>query len=109
VSKGDVVDQTRKIQQSLLTDYFDVIEIMPDKGIDDYQRFLSNNSITTDEFVMVGNSLVSDIVPVIEIGARAIYIPSETHWQYDQIDVNDYDETQFLEIKCFQDLAQCFF
>ncbi len=83
VTKGDLLDQERKLQKSGLINYFHHIEIMSDKHENNYRKLLSHLDIQPNEFLMVGNSVKSDILPVINIGARAIHIPFEVTWQHE--------------------------
>jgi putative hydrolase of the HAD superfamily len=82
-TKGDLLDQERKLQKSGLTGYFHHIEIMSDKHENNYKKLLSHLNIQPHEFLMVGNSVKSDILPVIKIGARAIHVPFEVTWQHE--------------------------
>ncbi len=61
-------------------------QILSDKNVDSYRRVLSRRGIDAGEFVMVGNSLRSDVVPVVELGARAVHIPYHVTWQHEQVD-----------------------
>lgn len=85
VTKGDLLDQERKLEKSKLMDYFHHIEIMSDKHEDNYRKLLMHLNIKPDEFLMVGNSVKSDILPVINIGAQAIHVPFEVTWQHEII------------------------
>lgn len=82
-TKGDLLDQERKLQKSGLIGYFHHIEIMSDKHENNYKKLLAHLDIQPEEFVMVGNSVKSDILPVINIGAKAIHIPYEVTWQHE--------------------------
>lgn len=82
-TKGDLLDQERKLQKSGLIHLFHHIEIMSDKREADYQKLIRNLEIKPEEFLMVGNSLKSDILPVLAIGGKAVYIPYHTSWQYE--------------------------
>ena len=82
-TKGDLLDQERKLQKSGLIGYFHHIEIMSDKHENNYRKLLSHLDIKPGEFLMVGNSVKSDILPVINIGANAIHIPFEVTWQHE--------------------------
>ena len=82
-TKGDLLDQERKLQKSGLINYFHHIEIMSDKHENNYRKLLSHLDIQPNEFLMVGNSVKSDILPVINIGASAIHIPFEVTWQHE--------------------------
>ena len=83
VTKGDLLDQERKLQKSGLIGYFHHIEIMSDKHERNYQKLLAHLDIQPEEFLMVGNSVKSDILPVTNIGAKAIHIPFELTWQHE--------------------------
>lgn len=83
VTKGDLLDQERKLQKSSLLPYFQHIEVMSDKKPGDYLKLIKQLRIQPSDFVMVGNSLKSDILPVVEIGAHAIYVPYHTTWQHE--------------------------
>ncbi len=82
-TKGDLLDQERKLKKSGLTKYFDFIEVMSDKKESDYKELLKRLNIKPNEFLMVGNSVKSDILPVIEIGGHAIHIPFSVMWKHE--------------------------
>ncbi|RDC66439.1 HAD family hydrolase [Adhaeribacter pallidiroseus] len=88
ITKGDLFDQESKIARSGLADYFNQVEILSEKDEATYQRVLKRNNIAPEEFLMVGNSLKSDIVPICNIGARAIYIPFHTTWVHEIVAVD---------------------
>jgi len=80
ITKGDLLDQERKIKNSKLFEYFDYIEIISEKNEESYLDILQKKNINPRNFLMVGNSLKSDISPVINIGGKAIYIPYKLTW-----------------------------
>ena len=82
-TKGDLLDQERKLRKSGLLPYFHHIEIMIDKQEVDYQRLLNRLDISPEQFLMVGNSLKSDILPVLSIGGKGVYVPFHTTWQHE--------------------------
>ena len=82
-TKGDLLDQHRKINSSGLLHHFHHIEIMHDKNEKEYHKLLKRLDIKSEEFLMVGNSLKSDIFPVLSIGGQAIHIPYHTTWQHE--------------------------
>jgi putative hydrolase of the HAD superfamily len=86
VSKGDLVEQTDKIRRSGLAHLFKHIEIIPEKTSEIYQQILQSHGIPPDHFVMVGNSLKSEILPVVKIGGRAVFIPYPLTWAYERVD-----------------------
>ncbi len=83
-TKGDLLDQERKLHKSGLTEYFHHIEIMSDKHENNYKKLIRSLDINPEEFVMIGNSVRSDILPVINIGAKAIHVPFEVMWQHEK-------------------------
>lgn len=86
VTKGDLLDQERKLAKSGLTSLFHHIEIMSDKQTDNYRQLLTKQEIAASEFLMVGNSLKSDILPVVELGGKGVYIPYHLTWQHEKTD-----------------------
>jgi putative hydrolase of the HAD superfamily len=86
ITKGDLFDQESKLARSGVADLFLGVEIVSEKNVTSYKAILSRRGIKAEEFVMVGNSLRSDIVPVLELGARAIHIPYHVTWRHEQVD-----------------------
>ena len=86
ITKGDLFEQHRKLSRSGLADFFKYTEIIPEKSSHAYQAILDRHAISPDRFVMVGNSLKSDILPVLEIGARAVFVPYEHTWANEHAD-----------------------
>lgn len=84
-TKGDLLDQENKLKKSGLLQYFHHIEVMSDKKESDYIKLLSHLDVRPEELLMIGNSLKSDILPLIGIGAQAIHIPFHTTWKYEQV------------------------
>ena len=85
-TKGDLLDQEGKLTRSGLENYFHHIEVMSEKKDTEYLKLLKHLDIKADEFLMVGNSLKSDILPVLELGGHAIHIPFHTTWAHEKID-----------------------
>ena len=86
VSKGDLVEQARKLAKSGLADYFDRIEIVSHKDKAVYEELLKRNGLNAKNFVMIGNSLKSDILPALAAGTFAVYIPYEITWIHEMAD-----------------------
>jgi putative hydrolase of the HAD superfamily len=84
-TKGDLLDQRRKLHNSGLGHYFHHIEVMSDKKEKDYLDLLKRLEIKADEFFMIGNSLKSDVLPVLEIGGYAVHIPFHTTWEHEKL------------------------
>ncbi len=85
-TKGDLKDQHRKLHESGIGAYFHHIEVMSDKTEMDYEKMLGRLDCQPSDFLMIGNSLKSDVLPVLNIGGHAIHIPYHTTWEYEQID-----------------------
>jgi putative hydrolase of the HAD superfamily len=85
-TKGDLLDQERKLKKSGLAHYFHHIEIMSDKQEDDYIKLIKHLDIDPGEFMMVGNSLKSDVMPVLNIGGSAIHVPFHTTWAHEHVE-----------------------
>ncbi|WP_025742102.1 HAD family hydrolase [Aquimarina pacifica] len=85
-TKGDLLDQERKLIKSGLEKYFHHIEIVSDKTEKQYRKLIRHLDITEQEFLMVGNSLKSDVIPVLNIGAHAFHIPFHTTWVHEMVD-----------------------
>ncbi len=88
ITKGDLVEQGKKIERSGVAHYFRYIEVVGSKAADSYRTLLQRYGIASERFVMIGNSLKSDILPVLEIGGRAIYVPYENTWAHEMVDVD---------------------
>ncbi|MDP5024171.1 MAG: HAD family hydrolase [Flavobacteriaceae bacterium] len=85
LTKGDLLDQERKIEKSGLGTYFHHVEVLSDKKPSNYLELLTHLNIPPQEFLMIGNSLKSDVLPLIEIGAQAVHVPFHTTWAHEQI------------------------
>ena len=82
-TKGDLKEQESKIERSGIDKYFSSIEIMSEKNRESYIKIVKKHSVQPENFLMVGNSFKSDILPVLEIGGSAIYIPSDIIWAHE--------------------------
>jgi putative hydrolase of the HAD superfamily len=85
ITKGDLFDQETKIARSGLANYFKHIEIVSEKTEDSYRSLLDRHKIDPWRFLMVGNSLKSDILPVLALGGQAVYIPHQLTWVHETI------------------------
>lgn len=85
ITKGDLFDQEGKLARSGLADLFLAVEILSEKDVESYGGVFKRHGVKPDEFVMVGNSLRSDVAPVVALGARAVHIPYHVTWQHEQV------------------------
>ena len=83
ITKGDLFDQESKLARSGLVGFFEGVEIVSEKNADTYRGVLQRRAIRPDEFVMVGNSLRSDVLPVLEAGGRAVHLPYSVTWAHE--------------------------
>ncbi|SFO50440.1 putative hydrolase of the HAD superfamily [Algoriphagus ornithinivorans] len=97
-TKGDLLDQERKLKKSGLEKYFHHIEIMSEKKVADFEKLIHHLDVSPSDFVMLGNSLKSDILPVLEIGGHAIHIPFHITWVHEQID-HEIKHERFAEVE----------
>tara|TARA_B110000977_G_scaffold106484_1_gene138773 strand:- start:379 stop:1068 length:690 start_codon:yes stop_codon:yes gene_type:complete len=102
-TKGDLLDQERKLIKSGLEKYFHHIEVMSDKQPKNYQKLITHLDISPSQFLMVGNSLKSDVLPVLEIGSYAIHIPFHTTWEHEKVE-EEVMHCNFKELKLASEL-----
>jgi len=108
VTKGDLLDQERKLKNSGIADYFHHVEIMSDKKTDNYRRLLAHLDVTPDQFLMVGNSLKSDVVPVLTLGGYAIHVPFHVTWQHEELDPHDIPVGHFFTAEKLRGILSVF-
>jgi putative hydrolase of the HAD superfamily len=103
LTKGDLLDQERKIERSGLTKYFHHIEVLSEKKEENYLNLLEHLEIDVNEFLMIGNSLKSDVLPLLTIGAQAVHIPFHTTWQHEEVNIKE-DDFKYLKINRLTDI-----
>jgi len=86
ITKGDLVHQTHKIETSGLAHHFEHLEIVLEKDSDTYSRLLQRFGVQPERFLMVGNSVRSDILPVMALGGHAVHIPYHLLWELEHVD-----------------------
>lgn len=97
-TKGDLLEQEKKLINSGLEKYFHHIEILSEKKTENYQKLISHLDVPPTNFLMIGNSLKSDIIPILELGGYAIHIPFHTTWEYEKVD-SEIDHPQFKKME----------
>lgn len=105
-TKGDLLDQERKLLKSGLHPFFHHIEIMSNKKEDDYQELFRHLDVKPEEFLMVGNSLPSDIIPVVSLGGFGIHVPYHTTWQHEQVNQHNLDASRYREIENLSEIPE---
>jgi putative hydrolase of the HAD superfamily len=91
ITKGDLLHQETKVAGSGLAERFAAVEVVNEKDPSTYRRILAKHHVDAARFVMVGNSVKSDVLPVLAIGAKAVHIPYETTWAHEQVAQHDED------------------
>jgi len=104
ITKGDLLDQTGKVERSGLAPYFSMVEVVSKKTSGAYAAILKRHNLAPESFLMVGNSLPSDILPVLELGGKAVHIPADTTWAHETIYDFDTGLPGFYELEHIGDL-----
>jgi putative hydrolase of the HAD superfamily len=107
-TKGDLLDQEKKLEKSNLLKYFHHIEIMSDKKEKDYIKLLKHLDIQPSQFLMIGNSLKSDVLPLLKIGAIAIHIPFHTTWIHEEISLEAQQKVNYKTLRNIKELIALF-
>jgi putative hydrolase of the HAD superfamily len=105
LTKGDLLDQERKLEKSSLSKYFHHVEVLSDKKEENYKNLLEHLEINIDEFLMIGNSLKSDVLPIINIGAHAVHVPFHTTWQHEVVSIEE-EDYNYLKINSLKDVLK---
>ncbi|MFN0086239.1 MAG: HAD family hydrolase [Blastocatellia bacterium] len=104
ITKGDLFEQEAKIIRSGLADRFRGIEVVRSKERGTYETLAARHGISPDRFLMVGNSLRSDILPVLDMGGRAIHIPYETTWAHEVVPEEELVGREFFRLSHIREL-----
>ena len=97
-TKGDLLDQERKLRKSGLEKYFHHIEIVSEKMEPEYAKLIKHLDISSAEFLMIGNSIKSDILPVLNLGGHGFHVPFHTTWEMEKVEIR-IDHANFKELK----------
>ncbi|WP_282136816.1 HAD family hydrolase [Seonamhaeicola maritimus] len=103
-TKGDLLDQERKLEKSGLTNYFHHIEVLSDKKEANYSRLLGHLDVEPSEFLMIGNSLKSDVLPLVNLKAHAIHVPFHTTWTHEQVSETETNGKLYKTISSLKEL-----
>lgn len=99
LTKGDLHDQETKIARSGLAPYFRYVEIVSEKNSESYTGLLKRYAIAPERFLMVGNSLRSDITPVLTLGANAVYVPYQLTWAHEVVNPPPVEQPGYYELE----------
>jgi len=106
LTKGDLLDQERKLEKSGLSTYFHHVEVLSDKKESNYKNLLEHLNIRTNEFLMVGNSLKSDVIPIVNIGAKAIHVPFHTTWAHEMVSSEEEKVNNHIKLGSIRDILK---
>jgi putative hydrolase of the HAD superfamily len=106
ITKGDLFDQESKLARSGLAELFAGVEILSEKNVESYRAILARRGIKAEEFVMVGNSLKSDIAPVLALGARAVHIPYHVTWHREVVPEESLPKSRWHKLESIGELSR---
>lgn len=104
ITKGDLLHQESKVAESGLADRFESVQILSEKDGPSYQRVLDELGIEASEFVMIGNSVRSDIEPVVSIGGHGIHIPHTITWAVEESSSEPGATTPWIQAQSIRDV-----
>lgn len=104
ITKGDLRDQERKIARSGLAHCFDHTEIVSDKNVETYDRVFRKSGVRPETLMMIGNSLKSDVIPVLDLGGHAVHIPYHVTWEHERVSGVPTGNERFHELESIKQL-----
>ena len=105
ITKGDLLDQMNKLKRSGLEEYFEKVEVVSEKDEATYKQVFEKMGIEPSNALMVGNSLKSDVLPVVAIGGTGVHVPFEITWDHEKIE-KEIDNDRIFELKSITDLVK---
>jgi putative hydrolase of the HAD superfamily len=99
ITKGDLLDQTAKVSRSGLASYFSLVEVVNEKTPESYQAVFEKYSLDPKSVLMVGNSIRSDILPILALGGTCVHIPANTTWEHEMVTGFNTAQPGFYEIE----------
>jgi putative hydrolase of the HAD superfamily len=99
ITKGDLLHQQSKIEQSGLRERFRHIEVVSEKTTETYRAILTRHHVKASHFLMVGNSPRSDVLPVLGLGGWAVYVPNDLTWSYEKTALPDDAHERCFEVE----------
>ncbi|MEM1339549.1 MAG: HAD family hydrolase [Bacteroidota bacterium] len=106
LTKGDLLDQERKLERSGLTRYFHHVEVLSEKKEENYRNLLEHLEIHIEEFLMIGNSLKSDVIPIINLGGNAIHVPFHTTWAHELVSEEEEKTNSHIKVNAIRDILK---
>jgi putative hydrolase of the HAD superfamily len=106
LTKGDLLDQERKLDRSGLSRYFHHVEVLSDKKEENYKNLLEHLEVPIESFLMVGNSLKSDVIPILNIGGMAVHVPFHTTWVHELVSEEEEKMNNHLKLNSIRDILK---
>lgn len=106
LTKGDLFDQESKLARSGIGEFFSAVEIVSEKNTATYRAIMNRHGIAPERFLMVGNSLRSDVLPVLDAGAMAVHVPYHLTWMHERLDDEALVGKQFGKIEKLTELVE---
>ena len=106
ITKGDLRDQERKLSKSGIARYFEAVEIVSEKDAQTYSRIFARHGIEPKSFIMVGNSVKSDILPVLQLGGSGIHVPYRITWGHEHAETPPSEDGRFYRAASLADLPE---
>lgn len=103
-TKGNPLDQENKLKRSGLSDFFDIVDIVSNKTVKEYGELCKSLNVKPSEFAMIGNSMKSDILPIIELGGYGIHIPYHITWQLETAE--DCESPRLIKLQTFEEIRR---
>jgi len=102
ITKGDLLHQTSKLERSGLRDCFRFVEVVSHKTPEVYSAILSRHGIDPNRFLMIGNALRSDVLPVVDAGGWAVHIPAAMSWAHEHADMPPHARGRYFEVAALE-------
>jgi putative hydrolase of the HAD superfamily len=106
ITKGDLLDQTTKLRRAGIGEFFSIVEVVNEKSPEAYARVFENHQLNPKRFLMVGNTIRSDIQPVLALGGTAVHIPADSTWEHELVPGFDTDQNGFYELEHMGQLSK---
>lgn len=106
ITKGDLIAQEMKIHKSGLEPLFNDIDIVSEKDVPTYDRIFRRAQINPEELLMIGNSLRSDVLPPVQLGAQAVHIPYVTDWHFETAELTEDEQKRFITLGTMEHLPE---
>ena len=106
LTKGDLLDQERKLEKSGLSRYFHHVEVLSDKKEANYKNLLEHLEIPIESFLMIGNSLKSDVIPILNLGGNAVHVPFHTTWVHELVSEEEELTNNHLKLNSIRDVLK---